>query len=200
MLAVVAVLSVIASAVASPAAPPPPPQVLVFSFDVAFGDNMVRQQAPARSAVYGFLDFASSAAGDAVVHVTLTPADGGAPTTVQAALNTTVQTFGPDWGVRSLNASECSGCLPPFNPFNSPLASWKALLPPQAAGGNFTVTAVCTGCSEGAPSTVSISNVAFGDIWLVLLLGSLAALALALALALADRTLYPCSRSRSRSR
>jgi hypothetical protein len=147
----------------SPVAPPPPPQVLVFSFDAAFGDNMVLQQAPAQSAVYGFLDFASSAAG-AVVHVTLTP-DSGAPTTVQAALNATVQTFGPDWGVRSLNSSECPGCLPPFNPWNSPLASWKALLPPQAAGGNFTVTAVCSGCSAGAPSTVSISNVAFGDMW-----------------------------------
>jgi hypothetical protein len=96
--------------------------------------------------------------------VTLTP-DSGAPTTVVATLNSTVQTFGPDWGVRSLNASDCAGCLPPFNPFNSPLASWKALLPPQPAGGNFTVTAVCTGCTAEAPSTVSIANVTFGDFW-----------------------------------
>jgi hypothetical protein len=157
-------LSLVAISVAMNAeAPPPPPQVLIFSFDVAFGDNMLLQQAPAQSAVYGFLDFQGSMTG-AVVHVTLTP-ESGAPTTVVATLNTTVQTFGPDWGVRNLNASECPGCLPPFNPWNTPLASWKALLPPQPAGGNYSITAVCTGCSTISPSTVSISNVAFGDVW-----------------------------------
>jgi len=124
---------------------------------------MVLQMQPAKSAIYGFLDFNASMAG-AVVQVTLTP-DSGAPTTVQATLNATVQTFGPSWGPRNLNASQCPGCLPPFNPFNVPLASWKALLPPQPAGGNYTVTAVCTGCSPLGPSTISISNVAFGDVW-----------------------------------
>ena len=124
---------------------------------------MVLQMQPAKSAIYGFLDFNASMAG-AVVQVTLTP-DSGSPTTVQATLNSTVQTFGPDWGVRSVNASLCPGCLPPFNPWNTPLASWKALLPPQPAGGNYTVTAVCTGCSPLGPSTISISNVAFGDVW-----------------------------------
>jgi hypothetical protein len=143
--------------------PPPPPQLLQFSFDSVFGDNMLLQMAPAQAAVYGFLDFAASAAG-AVVHVTLTP-EGGAPTTVLASLNTTVQTFGPNWGVRSTNASDCDGCLPPYNPWNTPLASWKALLPPQPAGGNYSVTAVCTGCSSSAPASVSISNVVFGDMW-----------------------------------
>ncbi len=153
-----------AVAAAADTAPPPPPQVLQFSFDSVFGDNMLLQRAPAMAAVYGFLDFQASMAG-AVVRVTLTPADGGAPTTVTAALNATVQTFGADWGVRTLNASECPTCLPPFNPWNTPLASWKALLPPQPAGGNFTITAVCTGCSAQAPSTISIGNVVFGDFW-----------------------------------
>ena len=143
--------------------PPPPPQELLFSFDVAFGDNMLLQQAPAQAAVYGFLDYNASMAG-AVVHVTLTP-DSGSPTIVQATLNATVQTFGPDWGVRVLNQTDCPTCLPPFNPWNAPLASWKVLLPPQPAGGNFTVTATCTGCSSLAPSTASISNVVFGDMW-----------------------------------
>ena len=156
-------LALSAAATASAAAPPPPPQVLLFSFDAAFGSNMVLQQAPAMSAVYGFLDFNASMAG-ATVSVTLTPA-GGTPTTVKAALNATVQTFGPEWGVRSVDAAQCPGCLPPYNPWNSPLATWKALLPPQPAGGNYTVTAVCTGCSPLAPSTVAISNVAFGDMY-----------------------------------
>ena len=124
---------------------------------------MVLQRAPAMAAVYGFLDFNASMAG-AVVHVTLTP-DSGTPTTVQATLNATVQTFGPEWGVRSVNASQCPGCLPPFNPWNAPLASWKALLPPQPAGGNFTVTAVCTGCSALGPSSIALADVTFGDLW-----------------------------------
>ncbi len=153
-----------AAAVAAAAAPPPPPQILLFSFDSAFGDNMLLQRAPAQSAVYGFLDFNASMAG-AVVSVTLTPVGGGAPTTVQATLNATVQTFGPEWGVRSVVPANCPGCLPPFNPWNTPLASWKVLFPPQPAGGNYSVTAVCTGCSALGPSTITLANVTFGDMW-----------------------------------
>lgn len=134
---------------------------LLFGFDSAFGDNMLLQASPSKSAVYGFLDYAASMAG-AVVHVTLTPVS-GTPITVEATLNITYQTFGPDWGVRP--CASCPDIDAPFNPFGGPLASWKALLPPQPAGGNFTVTAVCVGCTSSAPSTASISNVVFGDMW-----------------------------------
>ena len=155
-------VSVAAAARASPSSPAPPtPKPLVFGFDAAFGDNMLLQRAPAKAAVYGFLDYGASIAG-AVVRVTLTP-DSGAPTTVVAALNATAQTFGPDWGVRP--CASCPDINNPFNPFFSPLASWKALLPPMPAGGNFTITASCEGCLAAFPSTASISNVAFGDFW-----------------------------------
>jgi hypothetical protein len=137
---------------------PTPLPVLLFAFDSAFGDNMVLQQAPSKAAVYGFIDYNASMA-NAVVHVTLTP-DSGSPTTVEATLNITTQTFGPDWGVRP--CLSCPDIDAPYNPFYQPLASWKALLPPQPAGGNYTVTAVCTGCSPSAPSIASISNVVFG--------------------------------------
>jgi sialate O-acetylesterase len=50
-----------------------------------------------------------------------------------------------------------------FTPFPYPLPTWKALLQPMAAGYNYTVTAVCTGCNATEP--VSITNVAFGDVW-----------------------------------
>ena len=143
------------------AALPSQPQLL-FGFDSVFGPNMVLQQAPAKAAVYGFMDYNASMAG-AEVLVTLTPAGGGAPTTVRAALNATYQTFGPDWGVRP--CATCPDINPPFNPFNQPLASWKALLPPQPQGGDFTVTAACAGCSSLAPSSASIVNVTFGDVW-----------------------------------
>lgn len=140
-------------------APPVTPKPLVFGFDSAFGDNMLLQRAPAMAAVYGFLDFGASIAG-AGVRVTLTPDSGSPTTTVVAALNATAQTFGPEWGVRP--CASCPDINNPFNPFG-PLASWKALLPPMPAGGNFTVTASCEGCLAAFPSTVSISNIVFGD-------------------------------------
>jgi len=145
-------------------APPVTPKPLIFGFDSAFGDNMLLQRAPAMAAVYGFLDFGASIAG-AVVRVTLTP-DSGSPTTVVAALNATAQTFGPDWGVRP--CASCPDINSPFSPFGGPLASWKALLPPMPAGGNYTVTASCEGCLASFPTTASISNVVFGDFWSVL--------------------------------
>ena len=58
---------------------------------------------------------------NALVRVTLTPAGGGTPITVEALLNATAQTFGPDWGVRP--CASCPDINPPFNPFNAPLAS-----------------------------------------------------------------------------
>ena len=50
-----------------------------------------------------------------------------------------------------------------FTPFTVPLPTWKALLQPAPAGGNYTITAVCTGCASNA--TLTISNAIFGDIW-----------------------------------
>jgi len=144
---------------------PIPIPELIFSFDAAFGDNMVLQQAPAHAAVYGFVDY-NAAVANAIVSVTMTPDGGGTPTTLQATLNTTAQTFGPDWGVRP--CPTCVAMPPPFNPWNTPLASWKVLLPPTAAGGatpNYSITATCVGCSSAAPTTISLSNVVFGDMW-----------------------------------
>ena len=47
-----------------------------------------------------------------------------------------------------------------------PHPTWKALLKPAAAGGNYTITAACTGCTEdGSFSKVNISDVTFGDVW-----------------------------------
>jgi hypothetical protein len=73
--------------------PPLPP----LSFAAPFGDNMVLQMAPAKAAVYGFLG-----AGGTGVTVTVTR-DGKVVATVKAALNTTAQPFGDDYGVRPNN-------------------------------------------------------------------------------------------------
>ena len=127
----------------------PPPPLPSLSFGAAFGDNMVLQQAPAKAAVYGYLDAGATG-------VTVSVSSGGKVLyTVDATLNTTTQPFGPDF----------SPTDPPrfFNPWNEPLATWKALLKPTAAGGDYTIAAKCTGC--GSVTSAAIGNVAFGDMW-----------------------------------
>ena len=41
---------------------------------------------------------------------------------------------------------------------------WKACLPPQQAGGEFRITATCTGCAH-PNAAVTIENVVFGDVY-----------------------------------
>ena len=44
--------------------------------------------------------------------------------------------------------------------------TWKVLLHPTAAGGDYTITAACTGCSaEDTITSASIKHVTFGDMW-----------------------------------
>ena len=40
---------------------------------------------------------------------------------------------------------------------------WKACLKPHTTGGNFTLTATCTGCTNSTPAT--LRDVTFGDVW-----------------------------------
>lgn len=168
-----------ASAKSRPPQPPPPPVLMPpFSFGPAFGTlrrhrsararppsqhdhasadllctsagtNMVLQQAPAQSAVYGYL-------GDGGTAVKVTVSAGGKDLyTVDADLNTTLhQPFGKEYGVKT------------FNHYNKSVPAWKALLKPAKASVSteYTITAVCTGCSVNA--TQVISNVVFGDVWM----------------------------------
>ena len=126
--------------------PPPPPPVLLppFSFGPAFGTHMVLQQAPAKAAVYGYLE-----AGATAVKVTVSSA-GKELYSVDADITATLhQPYGPDWGVQ-------------FNAYNKSVPGWKALLKPAQAGGAYTITATCTGCTMNA--TQSIRDVTFGDV------------------------------------
>lgn len=144
---------------ASAIAPPAPP-TLSFTWDAPFGDFMVLQQAPAQAAVYGFMDASGTG-----VKVTVSDGATGAPLfTVDAALNVTTQAYGPGWGARPCPKSVCPPYdMEPFNPFGVQLPTWKALLPPTVAGGNFTITAICSGCNGN--STLTLQSVTFGDVW-----------------------------------
>ena len=135
-----------------PPPPPPAPQPLPpFSFGPAFGSHMVLQMAPAKSAVYGYLEEGATA-------VKVTVSSGGKELySVDASVDATLhQPFGfsesGTWGVTT------------FNAYNKSVPGWKALLQPTKAGGAYTVTATCTGCAVNA--TQSISDVTFGDVWL----------------------------------
>jgi hypothetical protein len=43
---------------------------------------------------------------------------------------------------------------------------WKACLQPTVAGGDFTITATCTGCANATAAV--LDHVTFGDVWYVL--------------------------------
>ena len=128
------------------------PQALAFS--VGFDSDIVLQRAPAKAAVYGQL------VGDgdgASVSVTVSQVGGGSYT------------------VKALVAPAPTFCLPidPNHPTNGCAANysavWKAFLKPAPAGGEYTITAVCTGCGTGdgrARSTSSISRVTMGDVYI----------------------------------
>ena len=120
---------------------------------------MVLQQQPAKAAVYGF-----TTAGATGVKVTVATG-GNVLYTVDASLDTTNhQPFGATDGYGPLPCTDCPPySMPPFSLLNKPVPAWKALLQPTKAGGDYTITATCTGCSGN--STISISNVAFGDMW-----------------------------------
>jgi hypothetical protein len=121
---------------------------------------MVLQRAPAAAAIYGYLD------GPGATGVKVTVSSNGVPLyTVDAVLNSTTQPYGDGWGVRPCPKAACPPYdMATFTPFTEPLPSWKALLQPTAAGGNYTITAVCTGCSSSA-APITLSSVTFGDVW-----------------------------------
>lgn len=134
-----------------PGPPPPPPPLPDFQFSPTFGDDMVLQMAPAASAVYGF-----TGEGGTAVSVSVSSA-GKVLYTVNATLNSTQQPFGASWGERPNAAGGC------FNPWCKPLATWKALLKPTAAGGSYTIIATCKGCTGN--TTAEITSATFGDVW-----------------------------------
>lgn len=146
-------------ALASP--PPPAPAALYWGFDAPFGDNMILQRAPAAAAIYGYLD------GPGATGVKVTVSSNGVSLyTVDAILNVTNQPFGDGWGARPCSAEVCPPYpMDTFTPFSTPLPTWKALLQPTGAGGNYTITAVCTGCAAAA-APVSVTGATFGDIWI----------------------------------
>lgn len=151
-------LSVAAAASAVGVHAPPPPPTLFWGFDAGFGDNAVLQRAPAAAAIYGYVDVP-----DASVKVSVF-SNGSLLYSVDAVLNATLQPFGDGWGVRPCPKAACPPYdMDTFTPFANPLPTWKALLQPTPAGGNYTITAVCTGCISNA--TLTMTNTVFGDIW-----------------------------------
>jgi hypothetical protein len=85
---------------------------------------------------------------------------------VTALLNVTAQAFGKGWGTRPCPKAVCPPYdMKSFTPFGKPLSSWKALLKPMPAGGDFIITAQCLGCSANSSSRLTLSNVTFGDVW-----------------------------------
>ncbi len=157
------------------------PQALVFS--VGFDSDMVLQRAPAKAAVYGQL-FQAGASDQAVegasVAVTVSEyAALSAPLAAAAARMCHNDRTASFTHARVPSADRAGGSsytiqaeVAPIPTYSLPggaanySASWKAYLKPAAAGGEYTITAVCTGCGVSvARSTATIDRATFGDVY-----------------------------------
>ena len=130
-----------------PPPPPPPPPLPSFGFSVVLGDWMVLQQSPAAAAVYGYAPVGATS-------VTVTISDGKSSYDV-------VATVGKD------ATHQPNGYVDPGTGLNLNITNntWKALLHPTAAGGDYSITAKCgSGCSTGATSA-TLAHATFGDMW-----------------------------------
>lgn len=116
-----------------------------FGFSPVLGDWMVLQQAPGAAAVYGPASTGAS-------KVTVTVMSGSTSYDVVATVgkHATHQPYG--------YVDPKSGAQLPVVPL-----TWKALLRPTAAGGDYTITAICEGCTNTTSAT--LEHVTFGDMW-----------------------------------
>lgn len=146
MLSLALVHVTLSSQEAGPPPPPPSPQEL-FGFSPVLGDWMVLQQAPAAAAVYGPAPVGASS-------VTVTVSDGKSSYDVKAKV-----------GKDATHQPE--GYVDPKTGDNLPVLknSWKAVLRPAVHGGDFSITARCTGCGNAEASTATLSHITFGDMW-----------------------------------
>jgi hypothetical protein len=106
-------------------------------FSGVFTNHTVLQRGPETSAVYGVVV-------------------GGAKS-VEVTMSGTAES-GELESVAGISATVDSSTVAQFG-----YARWKAVLPAHDAGGAFTLTASCTGCTK--QTSTAISDVTFGDIW-----------------------------------
>jgi hypothetical protein len=57
-----------------------------------------------------------------------------------------------------------AGCGFRFGSGGASAQAWKALLPPQPAGGDYTITVACSNCVVGAAPAATLQHVAFGSV------------------------------------
>jgi hypothetical protein len=129
---------------------------------MGFDSDMVLQRAPAKAAVYGQMVAATPGA-DASVAVTVSMANGSSYT-VDAHIAPSKTTYSmPGWGC---SMGKCHlGWIGNAGVANY-TTTWKAYLKAAPAGGEYTITAVCTGCNVGPGlSSSSIRRVTFGDVY-----------------------------------
>ena len=134
----------LASAAAAAGKPPPAPPLPAFGFSPVFGDYMVLQQAPAAAAVYGTVLPGTTA-------VTVTVSDGKSSYEVKASVGADA-------------THQPRGYVDPATGANLPVAneSWKAILRPAPAGGDWHIAAVA---HDANSSTATLAHVVFGDMW-----------------------------------
>ncbi len=73
--------------------------------------------------------------------------------------------LGTNGTAATIHVADTGGATPSFDVEAQVTAGgeWKACLLPTAAGGDFTITATCTGCANATAAV--LEHVTFGDVW-----------------------------------
>ena len=138
---------------------PAAPYGSVVSFYQTLGHNMVLQRGPAKAAVYGVIGPKKTTPHNlnvTVIVTTWTATGPGESYTAEAEIDTVHQAVGPQFVGMGADTP-------------GPWVTWKALLRPAQAGGNYSITVLCASCAgtflDPALAEATISNITFGDVW-----------------------------------
>jgi len=128
-----------------------------FRLDPVFSNEMVLQRAPSQASVYGFRPSFFTG----ILVTVADSATGRVVSSTAAVLDSYRASL--DGGI--LEASAGSGAAgDDLDEWVMEMPTWTALLPATMEGGDYVITAVCTGgCGSAAP--IVLEGVTFGDVW-----------------------------------
>lgn len=83
----------------------------------------------------------------------------------RAALYGSVPAGAPVSAAVMVSLSEAGGYVANFSGTVMADRTWRVLLDPREAGGNYSVTVSCPACASGKHAQQQIHDVVFGDVW-----------------------------------
>ena len=130
-----------------------------FRLDPVFGNEMVLQRAPSQASVYGFRPSLFTG----ILVTVADSATGSVVSSTEAVLDSYRASL--DGGILEAGTGSSSGAAGnDLDEWVMEMPTWTALLPATMEGGDYVITAACTGgCGSARP--IVLEGVTFGDVW-----------------------------------